>query len=121
MRNIIILSLIVSLFSISNLAWAASCERCYERIADDQKLCEACTLKESRNLSEMKSNEEQLVNTIESSRESYKNALTELIQFYMGIGYHSGLQEARKELKALNKIPQIKYLTAKEEASDISP
>ena len=121
MRNIIILSLIVSIFSISNFAWAASCERCYERIPDGQEFCEACTLNKSRDLSEMKSREEQIVNTIKSSRESYKNALTELIQFYMDIGYHLRVQKARKELKALNKVPQLKYLSAKENVSDISP
>jgi TolA-binding protein len=120
MRNII-LSLVVSIFSISNFAWAASCERCYEWISDDQKFCEACTLNKSRDLSEMKSSEEQIVNSIESSRESYKNALTEIIQFYMDIGYHFRVQKARKELKALNKVPQLKYLSAKEDVSDISP
>ena len=121
MRNIIILSLIVSIFTISNFAWAASCERCYEWITDGQKFCEACTLNKSRDLSGMKSSEEQIVNTIESSRESYKNALAELIQFYMNIGYHSRVQKARKELKALNKIPQLKYLSAREDVSVISP
>ncbi|MFQ5686207.1 MAG: tol-pal system YbgF family protein [Candidatus Scalindua sp.] len=121
MRNIIILSLIVSIFSISNLAWAASCKRCYERIPDGQEFCEACTLNKSRDLSGMKSSEGQIVNTIRSSRESYRNALTELIQFYMDIGYHSRVKKARKELKALNKIPQFKYLSADEDVSDISP
>jgi len=120
-RNIIILSLIASIFSISNFAWAASCERCYERITDGQRFCEACTLNESRDLSAMKSSEGQIVDTIKSSRESYKNALTELIQFYMDIGYHLRVQKARKELKALNKVPQLKYLTAKKDVLDISP
>jgi len=121
LRNIIILSLIVSIFSISNFALAASCERCYERIADGQEFCEACTLNKFRDLSEMKSNEGQIVNTIISSRETYKNALTELIQFYMDIGYHARVKKARKELKALNKIPQLKYLSADEDVSEINP
>jgi len=121
MRNIIILSLIVSIFSISRITWAASCERCYEWIAGDQKLCEACTLNTTRDLSEMKSSEEQIINTIRSSRESYKGALMELIQLYMDIGYHSRVQKARNELNALNKIPQLKYLSATEDVSDISP
>ncbi|MGR3304105.1 MAG: tetratricopeptide repeat protein [Candidatus Scalindua sp.] len=121
MRNIIILSLIVSIFSISNFAWAASCERCYEQISDDQKFCEACTLNKSRDLPGMKSSEEQIVNTIKSSKESYKNALTELIQLYMDIGYHAGVLKARKELKALNRVPQLKYLSAREDVSVISP
>jgi TolA-binding protein len=69
----------------------------------------------------MKSNEGQIVNTLRSSRETYKNALTELIQFYMDIGYHARVKKARKELKALNKIPQLKYLSADEDVSDISP
>ena len=121
LRNIIILSLIASIFTVSNFALAASCQRCYERITDGQEFCEACTLNESRDLSGMKTSEGQIVNTIKSSRESYKNALTELIQFYMDIGYHSRVKKARKELKALNKVPQLKYLTAKEDVSDISP
>lgn len=121
MRVVITLLLIVSIFSISNFTWAASCERCYERIPDGQEFCEACTLNKFRDLSEMKSSEEQIINTIISSRESYKNALTELIQFYMDIGYHSRVQKARRELKALNKIPQLKYLSANEDVSDISP
>ncbi len=119
--RIIILSLIVSIFTVSNLAWAASCERCYEQITDGQKFCEACTLNATRDLSEMKSSEGLIVNTIKSSRESYKNALAELIQFYMDIGYHSRVKKARKELKSLNKIPKLKYLTANEDVSDISP
>lgn len=69
----------------------------------------------------MKSSEEQIISTIKSSRESYRNALTELIQFYMDIGYQSRVKKARKELKALNKIPQLKYLSADEDVSDISP
>lgn len=121
MRIIIILSLIVSIFSISNFTWAASCERCYEQIPDGQEFCEACTLNKSRDLAEMKSSEEYIVDTIKSSRESYINALTELIQLYMDIGYHAGVQKARKELKSLNKVPQLKYLSAKENVSDISP
>ncbi len=121
MRNIIIPLLIVSIFSISSFAWAASCERCYERLPEGQEFCEACSLNKYKDLSEMKSNEGQIINTIKSSRENYKNALTELIQFYMDIGYHSRVKKARKELKALNKIPQLKYLTADEDVSDISP
>lgn len=121
MRNIFILSLIVSIFTVSNFALAASCEYCYERIPDDRELCEACALNESSDLSRMKSSEEQVVSAIRASRESYKNALMELIQFYMDIGYHSRVKKARKELKALNKVPQFRYLTAEADVSDISP
>jgi len=121
MRTLIVLSLIVLIFTVSDFAWAASCERCYARIADGQEFCEACTLNKDKDLSGMKSSEGQIISTIKSSRESYKNALTELIQFYMDIGYQSRVKKARKELKALNKIPQLKYLSANEDVSDISP
>ncbi len=121
MRTLIVLSLIVLIFTVSDFAWAASCERCYARIADGHEFCEACTLNKDKDLSGMKSSEGQIISTIKSSRESYKNALTELIQFYMDIGYQSRVKKARKELKALNKIPQLKYLSANEDVSDISP
>ena len=58
----------------------------------------------------MKSREVQITNVITSARENYKNALEELIQYYMDIGNHLRLKKARKELKALNKVPQLKYL-----------
>ncbi len=82
MRNIIIISLIVPILSISSLAWAASCERRYEWITDGHKYCETSKLKKSRDLSKMKSREEQVINTIKSSRVSYKNALTEPARVY---------------------------------------
>lgn len=121
MRNIIMLSLIISIFSISNFTWAANCELCYERITDAKKFCEACSLHKYRDLTRMKSSEEMIINTIRSSRERYKNALEGLIQLYIDIGYHNRVKKARKELKALNKIPQLKYLSANEDVSDISP
>ena len=122
MRHIVLLLLIIPIISFSSYAWAASCERCYEKIADDgKKLCEACTLSTSRNLSEMKSREQQIINDIISTRQSYKNALKELIQFYLDIGYQLRMQKARKELNALNKVPLLNYLSAKETITNISP
>ncbi len=76
----------------------------------------------SRDLSGMKFREKQIVNNIKFSRENYKTALTELIQFYLDIGYQLRLKKARKEQKAFNKVPQFRYLTAKEEViTDIRP
>ena len=121
MRSVIVFSLIISILSFSAYAWGDSCDRCYVQIADGEKFCEACTLNSSRDLSEMKSKEEQIANSIKSSRESYKNALMELIQFYLNIGHHHRLQKARMELKALSKVPQSEYLYTRESVSDISP
>src|SRR3989338_2678138 len=117
MKNIIVFSLIISIFSFSSTTWAASCARCYEKIADGKKFCDACRLNISRDLSEMKTKEEQITNTIKSSRESYKKALIELVQFYLDIGNQLRLQKARNELKALNNVPQLKYLFAIEEVN----
>ena len=69
----------------------------------------------------MKAREGQIANTIQTSRENYKNALDELIQLYLSIGNQSRLEQARKELKALNKVPQLRYLTASEETTKITP
>ena len=86
---------------ISGVTWAASCERCYEKIADDKQLCAECELSTSTRLTDMKSREVQIYSVITSERENYKNALEELIQYYMDIGNHLRLERARKELKAL--------------------
>ena len=69
----------------------------------------------------MKSREIQIANAVTSARENYKNALEEIIQYYMDIGNHLRLKSARKELKALNKVPQRRYLSEKEILTDISP
>ncbi|MFQ5963637.1 MAG: tol-pal system YbgF family protein [Candidatus Scalinduaceae bacterium] len=69
----------------------------------------------------MKSREEQILKALDSSRKYYENALMELIQFYLDIGYQLRLQNARKELKALKKVPQPKYLMVKEKAVKIKP
>ncbi len=111
--------LIISIVSFSSSVLAASCELCYEKISGDEKYCEQCKLKYSRNISEMKSKEEHIINAINSSRESYKNALMELVQFYLDIGYQLRLEKARKELKVLNKVPQPKYLTVKEKVTNV--
>lgn len=68
---------------MSGLTLAASCERCYEQIADGKEFCTECELSTSKKLTDMKFREEQVTNTIISSRENYKNSLEELIQYYM--------------------------------------
>jgi TolA-binding protein len=106
---------------ISGFTWAASCERCYEKIDDDKQFCTECELSTSNRLTNMKSREEQITSAITSARENYKNKLEKLIQYYMDIGNHSRLKKARKELKSLNKIPQLEYMMAGTETTDISP
>ena len=112
MRHISLLLLFIPIICISGFTWAASCERCYEKIVDGKQLCVECELSASNRLADMKSREVQIVNAITSARENYKNALEELIQYYIDIGNNLRLKKARNELKALNKVPQRGYLMA---------
>ncbi len=121
MRHISLLLIFILIMCISGFTWAANCERCYEKIADGKQLCTECELSAADRLTDMKSREEQITNAITSAREEYYNALNELIQYYLDIGNHSRLKKARKELKALNKVPQRKYLFAGGETTIISP
>jgi hypothetical protein len=121
MRHLSLLLMFISAMCISGFTWAASCERCYEKIDDDKRLCTECELSTSNRLTDMKSREIQIANAITSARDNYRNALEEIIQYYMDIGNHLRLKSARKELKALNKVPQRRYLSAKEMITDISP
>jgi len=106
---------------MAGFAWAGSCERCYEEIPDNKQLCTVCELSTSDRLTDMKSRETQIADSVISARENYKNALEKIIQYYMDIGNHLRLKSARKELKALNKVPQRKYLLAEEVIGEISP
>ena len=121
MRHISLLLMFISIMCISGFTWAASCERCYEKITDDKQFCTECELSTSNRLIDMKSREIQIANAITSARDNYRNALEKIIQYYMDIGNHLRLKSARKELKALNKVPQRRYLSAKEILTDISP
>lgn len=105
---------------ISGFTWAASCERCYEKIAEGKQFCTECELSTSNRLTDMKTRETQIVDAITSARMNYKNALEEIIQYYMDIGNHSRIKKARKELKSLEGMPQLKYLTASEETTSVS-
>jgi len=111
----------IPIMCIAGFTWAGSCERCYEKIADGKQFCVECELSTSNRLTNMKSRESQIANSVLSARESYKRALEEIIQYYMDIGNHLKLMSARKELKALNKVPQRKYLSDKDVIGEISP
>ena len=121
MRRISFLLMFIPIMCIAGFTWAGSCERCYEKIADGKQFCVECELSTSNRLTNMKSRESQIANSVLSARESYKRALEEIIQYYMDIGNHLKLKSARKELKALNKVPQRKYLSDKDVIGEISP
>ncbi len=121
MRHISLLLMIISIMCISGFTWAASCERCYEKIDDDKRLCTECELSTSNRLTDMKSREIRITNSITLARENYKNALEELIQYYLDIGNNMRLKKARKELKELSKVPQLSYVLPSGETTNISP
>lgn len=121
MRHISLLLMFISTMCISGFTWAASCERCYEKIADGKQLCIECELSASNRLADMKSREVQIANAITSARKNYRNALEELIQYYMDIGNNLRLKKARKELKGLSKVLQLSYLLPRGETTNISP
>ncbi len=121
MRHVLLISMFFSIICMSGFTWAAGCERCYEKIADNKQFCTECELNTSNRLTDMRSREVRITSAITSARDNYKNALEKLIQYYLDIGNHSRLKNARKELKELNKVPQLRYLLASEEKTNISP
>jgi len=121
-RRISFLLMFIPIMCIAGFTWAGSCERCYENIADGKQFCVECELSTSNRLTNMKSRVNQIANSVISARENYKSALEEIIQYYMDIGNHLKLKSARKELKALKKVPQRKYLSDdKDVIGEISP
>ncbi len=121
MKHTVFFLLITIVISFSSFAMAANCERCKKNIADNKQFCTYCSQNTSTGLAEMKAKEGDIASTIQTARENYKNALEELIQHYLNIGNQSRLEHARKELKALIKVPQIRYLTGSEETTKITP
>ncbi len=121
MKHTVYFLIIITVISISGFAFAANCERCSKKIADNMQSCEYCSKITSSGLTEMKAKEGRIASTIQTSRQNYKNALEELIQHYLNIGNQSRLEQARKELKALIKVPQLRYLTVSEQTTNITP
>lgn len=93
---------------------SATCEYCYEKTYEGEKYCEECKLRFSRDISDIKSREEQNVRILNTARDDYRRALTNLLQHYLDIGNHFRLKAAKRELKALNKVPQYKFFIEKE-------
>ncbi|MHC4308123.1 MAG: hypothetical protein ACYSR7_05825 [Planctomycetota bacterium] len=96
MRHVSLLLIFFLSVCISGVTWAASCERCYEKVADVNNLCAECKLSTSSRLTDMKSREVRITNVITSARENYKNALEELVQYYMDVGNHLRLKKGIK-------------------------
>ncbi len=93
---------------ISYTAFATNyCLNCFDKIDEDEKYCVACKTKLS--VDELKTREEQLVHAVTVSRENYRKALNELNQYYQGTGNQLRLQKSRRELDALDKVPQPLY------------
>lgn len=98
----------VCLVFVSYAAFAANyCLNCFDQIDENEKYCVVCKAKLS--VDELKTKEDQLIHAVTISRKNYRNALNELSQHYQNIGNQLRLQKIRRELDALDKVPQPLY------------
>lgn len=92
----------------SYTAFAANyCLNCFDQIDENEKYCAVCKTKLS--VDELKTQEEQLIHAVTVSRENYRKSLNELKQYYQSTGNQLRLQKTRRELDALDKVPQPLY------------
>ncbi|HHT9136395.1 MAG TPA: tetratricopeptide repeat protein [Candidatus Wunengus sp. YC60] len=98
----------VCLVFVSYSAFAANyCLNCFDQIDETEKYCVVCKAKLS--VDELKTKEEQLIHAVTVSRKNYRAALDELRQYYQDTGNQLRLQKTRRELDALDKVPQPLY------------
>ena len=98
----------VCLVFVSYAAFAANyCLNCFDQIDENEKYCVVCKAKLS--VDELKTKEEQLIHAVTVSRKNYRDALDELRQYYQDTGNQLRLQKTRRELDALDKVPQPLY------------
>ena len=98
----------VCLVFVSYAAFAANyCLNCFDQIDENEKYCVVCKAKLS--VDELKTKEEQLIHAVTISRKNYREALDELRQCYQDTGNQLRLQKTRRELDALDKVPQPLY------------
>ena len=98
----------VCLVFVSYAAFAANyCLNCFDQIDESEKYCVVCKVKLS--VDELKTKEEQLIHAVTISRKNYRNTLDELRQYYQDTGNQLRLQKTRRELDALDKVPQPLY------------
>ncbi|MCP5004159.1 MAG: hypothetical protein GY941_09500 [Planctomycetes bacterium] len=116
-----VLFLLVFMLFLSEFAWSANCEFCSVTVPAGSKYCYECETKFMEDQTGKKAREEHLVNALDSQRDRYRNALADLSQFYLDMGYPNRLEKVRKEIKALNKMPLYEYLLTIERSSTIKP
>lgn len=93
---------------VSYPACAANyCLNCFDQIDENEKYCVVCKTKLS--VDELKTREEQLIHAVIVSRENYRKSLKEILEYYQSTGNQLRLQKARRELDALDKVPQPLY------------
>ena len=98
----------VCLVFVSCAAFAANyCLNCFDQIDESEKYCVVCKVKLS--VDELKTKEEQLIHAVTISRKNYRLTLDELRQYYQDTGNQLRLQKTRRELDALDKVPQPLY------------
>ncbi|MBI2471053.1 MAG: hypothetical protein HYV59_07405 [Planctomycetes bacterium] len=98
----------VCLVFVSYAAFAANyCLNCFDQIDETEKYCVVCKAKLS--VDELKTKEEQLIHAVTVSRKNYRDTLDELRQYYQETGNQLRLQKTRRELDALDKVPQPLY------------
>ena len=98
----------VCLMFVSYAAFAANyCLNCFDQIDENEKYCVVCKAKLS--VDELKTKEDQLIHAVTVSRKNYRDALDELRQYYQDTGNQLRLQKTRRELDALDKVPQPLY------------
>src|SRR3990172_7382198 len=98
----------VCLVFVSYAAFAANyCLNCFDQIDENEKYCVVCKAKLS--VDELKTKEEQLIHAVTISRKNYRDVLDELRQYYQATGNQLRLQKTRRELDALDKVPQPLY------------
>ncbi len=105
MRMVKIFFVIACSMLISYGAFAANyCLNCFDQIDESEKYCVVCKAKLP--VDELKTKEEQLIHAVTVSRQNYKKTLDELNQYYQNTGNQLRLQKTRRELDALDKVPQ---------------
>ncbi|MEK6559707.1 MAG: hypothetical protein AABZ43_06135 [Planctomycetota bacterium] len=93
---------------VSYSVFAANyCLNCFDQIDENEKYCVVCKVKLP--VDELKTREEQLTHAVTVSRQNYRKALNELNKYYQNTGNQLRLQKLRRELDALDKVPQSLY------------
>ncbi|GAB64038.1 MAG: hypothetical protein DWB56_13660 [Candidatus Jettenia sp.] len=108
MKTVRMLLATVCFIFVSYTAFGANyCLNCFDNIDENEKYCIVCKTKLS--VDKLKNEEDQLIYAVTLSRQNYRKALDELREHYQSTGNQLRLQKARRELDALDKVPQPLY------------